>query len=152
MTPATLRASDRPILSAIERLLVAGVGVTARALNETSQAAELTLAQWRVLAIAAGTDGVRIGELARRLGVGVPSASRLVRRLERHGLATAERDELDRRATIVRASSAGRVVREAVMRRRRELIESALDGALADSTAETVPVLERIADAVSTFA
>jgi len=151
MSPTTLRASDRPILSAIERLLVAGVGVTARALNETSQAAELTLAQWRVLAIAAGTDGVRIGELARRLGVGVPSASRLVRRLERHGLATAERDELDRRATIVRASSAGRVVREAVMRRRRELIESALDGALADSTAETVPALERIADAVSTF-
>ena len=151
MSPATLRASDRPILSAIERLLVAGVGVTARALNETSQAAELTLAQWRVLAIAAGTDGVRIGELARRLGVGVPSASRLVRRLERHGLATVERDELDRRATIVRASSAGRVVREAVMRRRRELIESALDGALADSTAATVPVLERIADAVSTF-
>jgi uncharacterized protein YeaO (DUF488 family)/DNA-binding MarR family transcriptional regulator len=140
------------LVAAVERILVGGIGVTALALAEATPAAELTLAQWRVLVIVAGADGVRIGEIATRLNVGIPSASRLVRRLERRGLATAERDESDRRATLVRATTEGRRVRGAVVRRRQELIEAALHGQLGSVTDETVAVLDRTGDALARFA
>jgi DNA-binding MarR family transcriptional regulator len=140
------------ISAAVERILVGGVGVTTLALNEAPEAVELTLAQWRVLAIVAQRDGVRIGELAGRLGIGVPSASRLVRRLERHGLATAERDERDRRATLVRASGEGRRVREGVLRRRGDLIAGALAGRVEHVSADTRAALDEIGACLERFA
>jgi DNA-binding MarR family transcriptional regulator len=140
------------VAAAVERILVGGVGVTTLALTEAPEAAELTLAQWRVLAIVAQRDGVRIGELAGRLGIGVPSASRLVRRLERHGLATAVRDERDRRATLVRASAEGRRVREAVLRRRADLIADALGGRVEQVSADTRVVLDEIGSCLERFA
>ncbi len=150
-SPATAISED-PVVAAVERLLVGGIGVTALAIAGTSGAAEMTLAQWRVLIIVAGGDGVRIGELASRLGVAVPSASRLVRRLEIRGLVAAERDERDRRATLVRETPIGHAVREAVMRRRAELIDEALDGSRAKQTDGTLAALAAAGDALARFA
>jgi DNA-binding MarR family transcriptional regulator len=129
-----------------------GIGVTALALSEATPTVDLTLPQWRVLVIVAEGDGVRIGEVGNRLNAGIPSASRLVRRLERRGLATAERDERDRRATLVRATAEGRRVRMAVVHRREELIEAALHGALSGLTDETVVTLDQLADRLGRFA
>lgn len=140
-----------PTIEAIERLLVGGIGLTALALAEATETADLTLAQWRVLVVVADTDGVRIGELATRLGVAVPSASRLVRRLERRGLVTAERAEDDRRATNVRLTDGGRQVRDLVLRRRRALVERATEDARSGVSAETIAALELLADALSRF-
>jgi uncharacterized protein YeaO (DUF488 family)/DNA-binding MarR family transcriptional regulator len=140
------------LVSAIERLLVGGIGVTALALTEATPTVDLTLPQWRVLVIVAEGDGVRIGEIGSRLNAGIPSASRLVRRLERRGLATAERDERDRGATLVRATAEGRRVRMAVVHRREELIGAALHGALSGVTDETVATLDRLADRLGRFA
>ena len=80
----------------VERLLSAGIGITARAIEQTPEAKDLTLLQWRVLVVAAEPSGARIGEVATHLGVSVPSASRLVRRVEARDLVTATRDAEDR--------------------------------------------------------
>lgn len=133
--------------ASLERLLMGAIGVTAKALAQTPEAAELTLVQWRALVVVESAGHMRIGELATRLGVAVPSASRLARRLERHGLVTTERDEADRRATIVRTSAAGRAVRDAVLHRRRELAGAAVDGALDSATPASAAFLAGLADA-----
>ena len=107
-------------------MLTSGIGITARAIDQTAEAAELTLVQWRVLVIASQTEGLRIGELAAHLGISIPSASRLVRRIEAQGLVTAMRADDDRRATNIALTKAGREIVDAVVRRRRELIGLAL--------------------------
>jgi DNA-binding MarR family transcriptional regulator len=145
-------ALEAATVEAIERLLVGGIGITALAVAEEVDAVDLTLAQWRALVIAAEEDGVRVGELANRLGVKVPSASRLVRRLERRGLVTAVRDEDDRRATIVRPSPTGRRIRNSVISRRRRLIATAAASALPGVDTETVATIDRIADALARYA
>lgn len=141
-----------PLLDVIEGILVGGIGLTTRALAETAEATDLTLPQWRVLVIVADEDGVRIGELARRLGVAEPSASRFVRRLERHGLVTVERDETDRRATNVRLSDRGRQTRDIVLDRRRDLIDQATEGSRSGATDGEIRRLRLIADALASYA
>jgi DNA-binding MarR family transcriptional regulator len=56
----------------------------------------------------------------------LPSTSRLVRRLERRGLVTTERDADDRRATLVRMTRLGRGLRDEVIHRRRAMMEGAI--------------------------
>ena len=136
----------------IERLLSAGIGTTTRAIDETAEAAELTLAQWRVLVVAAQSDGLRICELAGHLGMSVPSASRLVRRIEGRGLVTATRAVDDRRATDVSLTPVGQKLVDAVVGRRRELIRSALDGRIEHSRPDELSVLSELADRLAAHA
>jgi DNA-binding MarR family transcriptional regulator len=145
-------ARDAPLVHEIERLLTAGIGITARAIDQTAQAAELTLVQWRVLVVAAETERLRIGELAAHLGGSVPSASRLVRRVETRGLLTATRDEEDRRATIVSLTPAGRRLVQAVVGRRRGLIHQALQRGSNRRPPAAVEMLRQIADQVAELA
>lgn len=130
----------------IERLLSAGIAITTRAIDETAEAADLTLAQWRVLVVAAHRESVRVGELAERLGISVPSTSRLVRRVEARGLVTATRALDDRRATDVVLTPAGRKLVAAVVGRRRELIQRALDHGVADQGSDAATLLHGLAD------
>ena len=120
---------DERVVEAIERLMIEAVGITTVALSQASPDMELSFPQWRALVVVGAREhGIRIGEIAARLGSAVPTTSRLVRRLERRGLVRSERDEADRRATIVRLSPAGELLRGALIRRRRELIRDALSG------------------------
>lgn len=136
----------------VERLLAAGIGLTARAIDETSGAVELSLVQWRVLVIASQAERLRIGELAAHLGTSIPSASRLVRRIEARRLVTANRADDDRRATIVALTPAGRDVVDAVIRRRRELIELALRNPPRDLPVDPSDLVRDIADQLGEFA
>jgi DNA-binding MarR family transcriptional regulator len=150
---ASSEASGHDSLNdAVERLLRAGVGMTALAIGEVDGAADLTLSQWRALVIASDSDGIRVGELAARLGIAVPSASRLVRRVEDRGLVTATRDDGDRRATIVRQTPAGKRVMRAVMARRRELVASALSEAPRVASNDAARVVGAIAERLTRFA
>jgi DNA-binding MarR family transcriptional regulator len=142
----------RDLASEIERLLTSGIGITARAIDQTAEAAELTLVQWRVLVIASQTEPLRIGELAGHLGISIPSASRLVRRIEVQGLLTATRAEEDRRATNIALTRAGRDIVDAVVRRRRELIGLALAAGPKDLVAGGASVVREIADRLAEFA
>ena len=112
----------------------------------------MTLVQWRVLVIASQEEGLRTGALAAHLGTSIPSASRLVRRIEAQGLLTARRADDDRRATNIALTGAGRDIVDAVVRRRRELIGLALRAHPEDLPADTPDVVGQIADRLAEFA
>ncbi len=119
--------TDQGLIGSLERLITGAIGMTARLLVEEGQDGDLTLAQWRCLLIAGEAEtGKRVGDIAARIGVSLPSASRLCRRLEQRGLVAAERDERDRRATLVRLTPAGARVRDHLLTRRQETIAALL--------------------------
>ena len=133
-------------------MLTAGIGVTARAIEQTAEAKDLTLLQWRVLVIAGQPAGVRIGELASHLGVSVPSASRLVRRVEARDLVTAARDDDDRRVTTVALSTRGKRLVDAVVGRRRTLIRRALDDVPLEHDRIALTTISLLADELEALA
>ncbi len=120
--PAAIPAE---ILDSLELLLFGAIGMTTIALAEAS-ASDLTLSQWRALVVIGRVDAIRVGDTAARIGMSLPSTSRLLARLEKRGYLHSERDESDRRATLVRLTAAGSGVRAAVIARRRELMTAAV--------------------------
>lgn len=146
------RDTEAPLTAAIERLLAAGIGLTAWAIGRSPDASTMTIVQWRVLVITARSQGLRVGELAGRLGVSAPSASRLVRRMEARGLVRATRSTDDRRATIVTLTDVGRDLVHDVMDRRRTRIEQALRDRPRGSAREATATIEEIAARISEFA
>lgn len=127
------RVLDQPaeiseeLFEAIELLMFGAIGLTSFALAESSSV-DLTLHQWRALVVVGRAGRIRVGEVALQIGTPLPATSRLLSRLERRGLLVSARDEQDRRATNVSLTPAGLKVRDAVLRRRRELIHAALAG------------------------
>ena len=94
---------------------------------------------------------VAIGEIAQAIGMSLPSTSRLIQRLERRELVTTERDESDRRATLVRLTAKGKEVRQAVVACRREMMEAALQQHTPRLPRGLVPGLSAIATAFDQY-
>ena len=125
---ATARAQSpipKDIYDSLEQLIFGAIGLTSFALSQSS-ATDLTLPQWRALVVIGRSESIRVGEIAARIGMSLPSTSRLIGRLERRGYVSTERDETDRRATLVRMTATGHRVRDTVIARRRQLIDAAL--------------------------
>jgi DNA-binding MarR family transcriptional regulator len=124
--------TSEPVVDAVERIILGGVALTARALDGDVE--DLTFSQWRVLTILAEPEAnSNVKGVGRRVGVSAPSASRLLRRLEDRGLIALQRDAIDRRFMRVSLTDAGRAARSQVSERRRVLIRealAALDGSL----------------------
>jgi len=59
-------------------------------------------------------DGLTTGELARRIGVEVPTITRMTQRMEAAGLVTRARDDTDRRIMRILLTPAGEVLRDQV--------------------------------------
>ncbi|NJD27885.1 MAG: winged helix-turn-helix transcriptional regulator [Chloroflexi bacterium] len=116
-----------PVIEALEQLIGAAVGVTTVAIARAAPA-DLRFQQWRALVVIGPHSGIRIGELAARIGMSKPSASRLIDRLEAHRYVSTTRDPRDGRATIVTLTDHGAEVRRAVMACRRTLLTEALGG------------------------
>ncbi|HET7180893.1 MAG TPA: MarR family transcriptional regulator [Candidatus Limnocylindrales bacterium] len=137
--------------SLLERLVVAGVAITTRALADASDDWELTFPQWRALLIVGeADDGATVSAVAARVGVTVPATSRLLQRLARRGLLNATSDEQDRRATRARLTARGIAVRERIIGRRRALIaERARTLRLSDSTLHELEQVGAAFDGVS---
>lgn len=108
----------------IERVVVASVGVTARAL--ALDAPELTMVQWRVLVLIDGADGIAVGAIAASLGAKIAATSRLIGRLRQRGLVATARAENDARVVHVTLTPAGRALRARVVERRRHEVAAAL--------------------------
>jgi DNA-binding MarR family transcriptional regulator len=142
--------TETPLVRAIERIVVSGLSITSTAIADAAASEELTLGQWRALAIVHASDRLRVGELALRLAITVPSASRLVRRLEDRGLVAPQRDEQDRRATLIAMTPRGDAVFEAVTGRRRALIADAVSAQATDAEFEIE--IEALADRMNAFA
>ncbi len=107
------------LIDALDRILVGSVSVTTRALADAVPGLELTFSQWRTLLILGEGDAARIGAIAMRVGVTQPATGRMLRRLERRGLVTMARDEVDRRAIRCQLTEEGRRVRAEILRARR---------------------------------
>lgn len=131
-------------LEVLERMVVASVGLTARALADV--APELTFVQWRVLVIADRRGGVPVGQLADGVGSKIAAMSRLVGRLQRRGLVETRRDAADARLVRVSLTAAGKDLRVRVLERRRAGLVSAAERL--DLDEEAWRSLSRLADAI----
>jgi len=91
--------------------------------------------------------GVRVGEIARNLGVKVPSATELIIKLERAGLARREPDPDDSRAVRVTLTDAG-LAAVASANERRNTVMAGVLSSLSDedraALAAALPVIGRI--------
>ena len=148
MTTDTLAMEADPlVIDAVERIILGGVALTARALD--GEIADLTFPQWRVLTIVGEHEAnVHVGGVGRRVGVSAPSASRLLRRLEDRGLIELQRDALDRRYMRVRLTEAGREARMRVIDRRRVLIRDAFGGSDRQPPGDVLGALDWIGEAL----
>ena len=80
--------------------------------------AKLTPSKVRALALIGESGGLRIGELADRVGVDDTTATRMVDRLQELGVAERRGAEGDRRATLVDLTDEGRALMRGVAEQR----------------------------------
>jgi DNA-binding MarR family transcriptional regulator len=130
-------------LPALERVVVASVAVTARALAEV--APELTFVQWRVLAVLDSDDGEPVGKVAHALDAKVAAVSRLLSRMRRRGFVETRRDAADARVVRVTLTETGRALRERVVDRRRTDLAAAVRAGL---PSDAMVTLDRVATAL----
>jgi DNA-binding MarR family transcriptional regulator len=92
---------------------------------------DLTMGQFKSMAMLTMNGPQPVGELGRRLGISEPAASLLVDKLEELGLAVRERDPKDRRRTLVTPTPAAEELAARLRQGREEHILAWL-GALTD--------------------
>jgi DNA-binding MarR family transcriptional regulator len=120
--------SKDQVVDSLADIVFGGVAITASALEHATHGEEVTFTQWRaILVVGEREEGCRVGEVAGFVDAALPTTSRLLRRLERRGLLTLERDEHDRRATRARLTAAGLRVRSSVLAYRRDQIAAIVD-------------------------
>src|SRR5581483_4487487 len=112
------------------RRLVASLGGSA--------GSQLTPTKLRALDLLAEHGALRVGDLAQGMGVDETTATRLVDRLEAMGVAAREPDPLDRRATEVVLTRAGRRLIDDVVRRREQFFRDVLAALDPDERVELV--------------
>ncbi|BCT77257.1 hypothetical protein SCMU_30990 [Sinomonas cyclohexanicum] len=110
------------------------------------EAAEFSTSQLAVLNMVAG-EGLRMGSIAKNLGVRVPSATEQVARLEKAGLLERGSDPHDARAVVVRRTAAGdeAAARDNALRSGRMAdAMSALTDSERAALAAALPVMDKI--------
>ena len=100
---------------------------------------ELTMPQVKALLVVVDCGQASGSQLARSLGVGLPSVTRLIDRLEQHGLIARREDAEDRRVTWILPTVAGQQLVESLDSYKRE----ALDGLLAHLGVEQLHEVQR---------
>lgn len=110
---------------------------------------DVTIAQYRTLAVLATTGPCRLGTLAQAIGVNPSTTTRMCDRLVRKSLMTRSRDRLDRRETELALTDAGWALVAAVTASRRSIIESVLYAIPPDERRGLVRSLGLLARAVS---
>lgn len=115
--------------------------------GELSAAQVSTLKMLTTDAGASGESGARVGEIARNLGVKVPSATEQIIKLERAGLARRDPDPADSRAVLVTLTVAGRAAVESADERRNAVMAGILSSLSDDdreALAAALPVIGKI--------
>lgn len=112
------------------------VGIAVRAVGAAP--VEITVAQNRLLTVLAESGARSVGEIADYLGVNPSNATRHCDRLQRLGLVSRRRSEVDGRVVEVEVTPAGRSVVEAVMERRREELAAVVGQLLDEDDGEAV--------------
>lgn len=91
-----------------------------------------------------GQEALSTGEIARRMHVEVPTAVRMIQRMEAAGLLARAADPVDRRRVRISLTPAGREAAEAVPRLLDGVAEQALRGLTAAERRGLVSLLERV--------
>ncbi|WP_347108791.1 MarR family transcriptional regulator [Paenarthrobacter sp. S56] len=107
---------------------------------------ELTAAQLSLLSMISD-GGLRVGDIARNLGIKVPSATEQIIKLERAGLVTRQPDPHDSRAVQVVTTEAGVAAVESANHRRNTMVAELLQGltsAEVEQLAAALPVITKI--------
>ncbi len=123
----------------------------ARQLNNTSTGEGLTPSQYSVLGLIRKRGPLGLAELTELEGLNPTMLSRIVRKLDDHGLISRLPDPSDLRAVRVEVTAKGELVHERIRDRRTSVLSEWL-GRLPDDTAATllaaVPAMEALAEAV----
>ncbi|WP_420179290.1 MarR family winged helix-turn-helix transcriptional regulator [Paenarthrobacter sp. TA1.8] len=111
---------------------------------------DLTAAQLSLLSmISAG--GLRVGDIAKNLGIKVPSATEQIIKLERAGLVTREQDPDDSRAVQVVITEAGTAAVASANQRRNAMVAELLQDLSQDEIEHLAAALPVIAKLNSSF-
>jgi DNA-binding MarR family transcriptional regulator len=113
---------------------------------------DFTLAQIRVMRIVSDHEGCRMGEIAKRAGISMPTVTGTVNRLVEAGILARERDPNDRRSVRVHLTRKGKDMREQHHRRRTEHIGGMLRRLDAAERQELAESMEKIHSIVSKLA
>ena len=141
-TPKNGSRQTSQVIVQLERLAVELVSVTNTAIAEVA-GGELSLPQWRLLVILGHASApIRVYEIAAGVSASMPSASRLVERMERRGLVASAPDPNDGRGRQISLTKKGAELRAQVLARRRASLEAGLTDFVAKP--ELIESLERI--------
>ena len=111
---------------------------------------KLTPSKLRALDLLAELGGLRVGELAERVGVDDTTATRLVDRLEELGLAERRGEQGDRRATLVGLTAAGKELVFKVATQRQQFFADVLGTLDPDERVQLLRLTEKAALALRT--
>jgi len=111
---------------------------------------KLTPSKLRALDLLAEQGGLRIGELADRVGVDDTTATRLVDRLEELGLAERRGEDGDRRAILVGLTTAGKELVLGVAAQRQQFFADILGTLEPDERVQLLRLTEKAALALRT--
>ena len=118
-----------------------------RRLDADGELSAAQLSTLKMLLDAADEAGVRVGEIARNLGVKVPSATEQIIKLERAGLVRRDADPADSRAVRVKLTREGHAAVDSANERRNAVIAGILGSLTAaerEALAAAIPVIGRI--------
>jgi DNA-binding MarR family transcriptional regulator len=106
----------------------------------------------RALDVLARRGGLRVGELAERMGVDETSATRLADRLQAAGLVERRRAPEDRRVAIVVLTLHGQELAEAAAEQRRRFFQDVLAALEPNEREELVRLTAKAAEALQAIA
>lgn len=109
-------------------------------------AQELTFGQMKLLFLVAKYGPSPVSRVAEWLGVGLPAASGIVDRVERHGLVMRQRRLDDRRVVECALTDEGRRLIEEIAGMRREIMHRTLGVLSDDELAEMTRLIRRLAE------
>ncbi len=143
-----MTGTDSPTLDLLDRLAVELVSITNSAIA-AGGVADLSFPQWRLLAALGNSQQpLRLHEVAARVSASMPSASRLVQRMERRGFVSSTRSPEDGRGRQIALTAQGEAVRAGVIGRRRALIAQGIGDLLSGQAIkpELAVIVERLSD------
>lgn len=125
------------------------VSMLARRLKPTAAAGSLTVSEVDVLATIAHRGPLRLSELAQKAGLNPTMLSRIVSKLEEHGLLRRLSDPSDGRACRVEVTAQGRRLHDRIRNERTDVLSrqlSTLDASERRVLAAALPLLEGLAE------
>jgi DNA-binding MarR family transcriptional regulator len=131
--------------------LRAVIGKLARQLNATSTGEGLTPSQSSVLGLVRTRGPLGLADLTELEGLNPTMLSRIVRKLDEHGLIRRLPDPADLRAVRVEITPSGELVHERIRSRRTRVVSECLDRLPAQTARElltAVPAMEALAEAL----